>query len=135
MDSNQNEQNGQAVKPQAPLSAVSSSTAGKEQEGVPVDAGELIRPSEPELSISDEEKEAGAEGVSQYPKLSEEHAKIGIRHAGEGVPASAVPSGMVQLPMDSQKATGILRMHKKVSESIVWLAELVLRQIKINRKK
>ncbi len=98
-------------------------------------ASEFIKPSEQEPNISPEEKESGVETVSQYPRLSEEHVKIGIKPLGDTVPVSATPSGMVQLLMTQKRTTSILKMHKKVSDSILWLATLILKQVKIINKK
>ena len=132
-------QNQPAAQPTQAVSQKQDQAAsglGKEQEKIATAAvGEFVKPSETEPVISQEEKEFGVEKVSEYPKLSEEHTKIGVKPSGEGVPVSTVPSGMVQLPMTQVKAKSILKMHKKVSESILWLATLVLKQIKISNKK
>lgn len=140
MDNNQQDQAqqtfvnqpvGQAGQ-QSPV--VAPGTGGKEQLSGVADQAEFITPSEQEPNLSREEKEFGVETVSEHPRLTKEHEKIGIKPSGASAPVSAIPSGMIQLPMTQAKATGILKMHKKVTDSILWLATLVLKQIRITNK-
>lgn len=111
----------------------------KEQESVLVSSGagsvEGIRPSEPEPVIHPELTKVGVEKVTEFPTLTIEQKKIGITLAKEAVPVSTIPTGTVQLPLTQQQAKKIVGFHKKVSESIVWLATLVLRQVKIMHQK
>lgn len=95
-----------------------------------VDSSDFIKPSEVEPNIHHEAAEAGVEKVTEMPKLTEEHVKIGIKLSKEAVSVQISPSGVVQLPMTAKQANNIIRTHKKISDSFLWLAVLVLRQIK-----
>lgn len=129
-----NQDQGQVQSPPAPVSVPQ-----KEQESVLVSSGagsvEGIKPSEPEPVIHPELIKVGVEQVSELPKLTAEQEKIGITLAKEAVPVSTAPTGTVQLPLTQQQAKKIVGFHKKVSESIVWLATLVLKQAKIMHRK
>lgn len=94
-----------------------------------------IEPSEKEPQIHPEVAEAGVERVSSTPELTPEAQKTGLRLAKESTPVSTQPSGAVQLPISEQKSKNILRFHKKVANSVTWLAVLVLKHFKkIHRK-
>lgn len=85
--------------------------------------------SEPEPKLHAEVIETGVEKVSEMP-LTYDHERIGIKLAKESVPVQTAPSGIVQLPLTNKSAKSILKAHKKVTDSILWLAILVLRQLK-----
>lgn len=105
------------------------SSAVKEQEPIP-----YVKKSETEPIIDQELKEAGLESKVETPKLTEEHEKIGIRHAKESVPIVQETKATVQLPMTMSQIKKITQVHKKVSDSILWFALLVLRQIKKDKR-
>lgn len=90
---------------------------------------ESIFASEQEPKLHAEVIEAGVEKVSKMPMTSD-HERVGIKLAKESVPVQTAPSGAVQLPLTKQQAKSILKAHKKVTDSILWLAILVLRQLK-----
>lgn len=95
-----------------------------------VDSSDFIKPSEIEPNIHHEAAEVGVETVSEMPKLTEEHAKVGIGLSKEATPVQTSPSGAVQLPMTAKQAKNIMKTHNKITDSVLWLAVLVLRQIK-----
>lgn len=99
-----------------------------------VQTSEFVKPSEPEPQVPSELKEMGVKPVSHVPTLTDEHQQAGIYHAKESVPVSAEPSGMVKLPMTKMEAQSVLKMHKKVSDSIKWLASLILKYFKTSQK-
>ena len=123
----------QPVQPVPP----SAGTVHKEQGPVVSisQTSEFIKPSESEPQISQELKEIGVESVSHIPTLTEEHRQAGIYHAKESVPVPTEPTGSVQLPMSQAQAQSVLKLHKKVSDSIVWLAALILKQFKMVNSK
>lgn len=105
----------------------------KEQEGLVSDylkASEIAKP-----EISKEVSEAGVEAVSEVPQITIEHKKAGLEPAKESVPVQVGPQGLVNLPMGQTQAQSILKLHKKVTESVTWLAMLILRQFQIMQSK
>lgn len=100
----------------------------KEQEGLP--ASEFIKPSFEEPVLHPEVAEAGVEKVSELPGINEEHEQIGVKLAKESTPVSKEPSGIIQLPSTYQKAQQVMKTHKKVSDSILWLYTLIIKQFK-----
>lgn len=96
----------------------------------------LIKPTETEPVLSPEVSEAGVEAHDyETIHLTEEQKKAGILPAKEATPMPTEPSGMVHLPMDPKKAHIVLKTHKKIADSIVWLALLVLKQVKMMHQK
>lgn len=138
-----NQDQGQVQSQVAPITQAPApapvSVPQKEQESVLVSSGggttEGIKPSEPELVIHPELTRVGVEQVSELPTLTAEQEEIGIRLAKEAVPVPQAPTGIVQLPMTEQEAKKVVRLHKKITESILWLARLVLRQVQIMHQK
>ncbi|MFH1186599.1 MAG: hypothetical protein V1697_00305 [Candidatus Levyibacteriota bacterium] len=129
--SDQNQQKSDTNNDSVPQqSQTSANVIHKETE--PIAASEpLVLSSEKEPELHPEVKTAGVEIVSEAPKLTKEDAEAGITYAKEATPVETEPSGKVQLPMTEQKAEETLKMHKKIAESIRWLALSVLRQIKM----
>lgn len=95
-----------------------------------IDSSDFIKPSEVEPDIHNEAADAGVEKVTEMPKLTEEHVKAGIKLSKEAVSVQTSPTGTVQLPMTAKQAKNIIKSHKKITDSVLWLAVLVLRQIK-----
>lgn len=96
----------------------------------------LIKPTETEPMLTPEVSEIGVEAHDHETiRLTEEQKKAGILPAKEATPVPTEPSGMVHLPMAPQQAHIILQTHKKISDSIVWLALLVLKQVKMMHQK
>ena len=105
------------------------SSTQKERLGI----GELPVPSDSAPDVPPEIKELGVEGrhETQSPILTDaKAAEAGIELAKESTQHSTTPSGLVILSQGSIKASAILKAHKKVTESIVWLATLILKQFK-----
>ncbi len=105
----------------------------------PLGVSEFIKPSGAESTpvIPPEVAEHGVETVTDYekPQLTQEHKEVGIHEAKESVPVSTQPTGSVQLPMTEEEARQTVKMHKKVSDSILWLAALILKHAKMVHQK
>lgn len=95
---------------------------------------EFIKPSQPEVPVSPELQEHGVEQSkdTEQVQLSAEQKKAGIEAAKEATPLQTEPSGVVQLPPlpISQDAAVQVKKTRPVADSIRWLAELVLEQVK-----
>lgn len=100
-----------------------------------VATAEFVKPSEPEPVLSQEVKSAGVENVSEMPRLTNEDAKAGIQLAKEAVPPATEPTGIVELPMTEQEAKKVIKLHKKLADSLYWLGVEVLRQFRIIHQK
>lgn len=100
---------------------------------IEVPVSEIISPSESAPEISPEVEQAGVE-VSKnvdVPDLTMHDKKAGLEHAPVIAPVPTQPSGAVQLPLTPEQATETLKKQKNTKNSVTWLAESVLRQIKI----
>lgn len=122
-----------AQAPQTPVGSVA-----KEHE-LPIapQPESYVQPTEVAPVLHEEVEKAGVEvtPLHEPPVISEEAKKAGLTHAKEATPVSTQPSGMVKLPMDPKQAHIILQTHKKISESVVWLAMLIIRQVKMMHQK
>lgn len=98
---------------------------------------DLLRPSEPEPSLHPEVVKAGVEasGRETLPKLTADDKNAGLTEAKESTPVHTSPLGNVQLPMTEGEAKQALAKERNTSNSLVWLAISVLRQIKMLHKK
>ncbi len=132
-DTAQNDQN-QPVSPSqgGPQISQPVSIPQKEQEGL---TNDYLKASEVHPKISKELEEAGVETVSEVPQITIEHVKAGLEPAKESVPVQTMPQGLVSLPITQTQAQNILNLHKKVTESVAWLAMLILRQFQIAQSK
>lgn len=92
---------------------------------------EYVMPSEPEPTIHPELKEYGVEASSdaEVIKLSASQQRVGIEAAKESVPVKTSPTGAVQFPLQGEEIVRI-KKTRPVTESIRWLAELVLEELK-----
>jgi hypothetical protein len=93
---------------------------------------EVLTPSESEPVLHPEVVEAGVEvskNLEAPPDLTM-HDKGMIEHAPVIAPVPTQPSGTLQYLIPEEKAVETLK-HKNTSKSITWLAESVIRQIKI----
>lgn len=139
-DAGQQNSSGQKAPPQTqpiqPTQSQQTQVGSLQKERLPVSAPvqEVMQPTEQAPRISPELAEAGVEAVSQTPQLTKDHAQLGITHAKESVPMPSVPSNAanIQYPMTQQQA---LSVPKKVSNSIAWLATLIIRQFKMKNTK
>ena len=94
---------------------------------------EVLSPSETAPELSAEVEQAGVEVSKnvEVPDLTMHDKKAGLEHAPVIAPVPTQPSGTVQLPLTQEKATETLKKQKNTKNSVTWLAESVLRQIKI----
>jgi len=126
----------QAQTPQEDQKASISSVGGHKEAGPGVvKSNEALSPSTPELELPAEMKEMGAETKSEIPSFPEAVEKIGVRHAKETTPVTTQPTGVVILPMTKTQTQTILKKHKKIRDSLIWLAMLIFRQWQIAEKK
>lgn len=118
---NQNQADNGVSQPVNPVSIPQ-----KEVEAAPV--SDYITPSEKAPIIEKEVLEAGVKEVGQAPKLTEEHFRTGLKHAGESTPVQTEPTGTVNLPMTQSEAED----HAKGStdDAATWLANFILRFLK-----
>lgn len=68
-----------------------------------------LQASDKEPVLHPEVTAAGVEPVSEKPKLTEEHEKIGVTASGESTPVATEPSGIVQLPMSDQEVSQAIK--------------------------
>lgn len=134
-DQSQNQPSVVPVVPQpqaGPVQVSPISPPQKEQQPVVSAAPqeELIKPSETEPVVYPELSEIGVEKVSEAPKLSVEDQTAGLSLASESTPVVTKPTGAVQLPMTEREAKQVLKMHKKIADSIVWMATLIIKHFK-----
>ncbi len=115
---------------QTPTPHVSSAAQTKEHEPLGANAREYLQPSEQEPTLPKEVAEVGVEVVPEKPSINIEHHKVGVHHAKESTPVITEPSGMVQLPMDPKQAIQVHQKNKNVNDSVVWLAELIVKHLK-----
>lgn len=88
-----------------------------------------IQPSQSEIKLHEEIKEAGVEKISDTPHLTEDAKVVGIEHAGESTPVQTQSLGTVKLPMSDKEARQIIKTIKP-DNSIFGLAILVLKYVK-----
>lgn len=127
----------QPVEPVSVQQPVQSASAGTKESGPvltiePTQPEKVIAETAPEAHIPQEVAEAGvtaekAESIAVPQDLQAQ----GVQPVGVAVPIPEEPN--ITLPMTEEKARGILKMHKKVKESVTWLAMLVLRQMQVFR--
>lgn len=131
---NSNAQNQDQVNNQVQPQAVSSPVSSPQKEQIEPVLGqtppEWVKPSEKEPEIHPEIAEAGIKETSELPELKEDHKKAGIELAKESTPVSTEPLGIVELPMTQAQASNIVKKNKDSANALVWLAILVLKQIK-----
>lgn len=96
----------------------------KEQQPVPSEVSEFVKPSEAGPVIHPELREVGVKEVTEVPDLTLEDKKAGLSAAKESVPVSTAPSGLVQLPMTEEEARHTIKTTS-ISDSRHWLAVLV----------
>ncbi len=95
-------------------------------------AKEYITPSQPEIKLAQELKEAGvtpAPNIDQPPITPAPKQSPQLTLAKESVPVQTKPQGIVQFPMQEDKAVEVVKASKP-RESIRWLATLILEQVK-----
>lgn len=106
------------------------STTPFHKESEPVKTEPFLKASEVEPDLENELKQVGVESITEKPALNKEHEQIGVRHAKEATPVHTEPKGLVNLPIPVARAEEVVKTHKKVSESILWMAKTVVRQFK-----
>lgn len=111
-----------AGKESAPASNVADAVV------IPKPEEQWIQETAPEAKVAQELQDAGVEPVKpEAVKLSPEVAQAGVVPTGPTIPIPTEPT--LKLPIPEEKAQKVL-LHKKVRDSLTWLAMLVIRQIK-----
>lgn len=95
---------------------------------------DLVMESSPEMKLSPEVVEAGVEAKNEAPVILKEHEQVGLQHAGATVPVQ-IPQDLKAWPLTKQQAQAVIAVHKKVKESVTWLAMLILKQFKVAERK
>ncbi len=92
--------------------------------------------SEPEPYISEEVAEAGVEVTpdTYRPDIPPDAAKLGVTPAKAATPVVTTSATKITLPLTEEKAT-LAKKTYSIKDSIRWLAELVLEQLKRAREK
>ncbi len=87
--------------------------------------------SEPEPYISEEVAEAGVEATpdTYKPDIPPDVAKLGVTPANAAKPVVATSTGKIVLPLTEEKAAMAKKTYS-IKDSMRWLAELVLEQLK-----
>lgn len=114
---------------------VSAPVGGKETLSIPAKPQtEWVQETAQEAKIEHELQEAGVEKVAgEVLQVTPEVGQAGIQPVGLAAPVPEEPK--LKLPIEEDKAKGILKMHKKVKDSVTWLAMLVVRQMQLLRFK
>lgn len=106
--------------------SVSGGVTGKEQEIV---GGEsYLEEAEKLPELAAEVERAGVKPVREEIELPS-GLPPGITPAGPATPVTTQPTGLVKLPLTEEQIQKAL--HRKIVDSILWLAYWCLRQIKI----
>ena len=125
-------QNGQSVQTvQQPTQSVPVNPVGKETPPIPAQKPqEWIAETPSEMVLPKEAQEVGAEVThGEVLQVDPTVASEGVVSTGTATPLPTDPA--LKFPMTEEKAEGIVKMHKKVKDSIYWLAMLIVRQFKI----
>jgi hypothetical protein len=97
-----------------------------------------ITASEPTVEIAPDLEAAGMKDVAQVPDITEELKKAGVQAVSDHMQAPPLQKEMLlKSPIDEQKAETITKgsfLFKNPSSSLLWLALLVLRQLKMKKK-
>jgi len=114
----------QDANPLAPVGGVQ-----KEQEP---SGASLMRSSETEPVIPPEAAELGVENVSERPVLTTEQQEAGIKISDQRPLETATPpsSPLISAPLSEKESLIVLQKTSNKFNAIVWLADLILRQIK-----
>lgn len=124
------------ISPVQPSPQGVSVGGSKESAPIPTNSpsAELVKENLPIIELSQEVKEAGVKEVKRETlEVSPDMQQAGVQPVGLAAAVPAEPT--LKFPITEEKAQGILKMHKKVKESVTWLAMLVVRQIQILRLK
>jgi len=79
----------------------------------------------PEVGLHEEEVKKAVKEVGQRPNLTEEHARIGVQHAGESVPVDTNTLGVGKFPTILPTIEEVKEnLTQPISNSARWLAEL-----------
>jgi hypothetical protein len=91
---------------------------------------DYVTHSEQAPKIDAEIKEAGVEVVSEMPKLTEVHERIGVRLSPESSKPNLESSDGQAMPISQVNAQQIVKTNKNIKDSILWFAILMLKNFK-----
>lgn len=111
----------------------------KEQEPFPtkVVAPELISPSEQPVELEPDVKEAGVSEVAQTPNIPDDLVQAGVQATPPLPSVATVQKPSIKMPISLDKAEKITKgsfLFKNPSSSLLWLALVVLRQLRMKKK-
>lgn len=98
------------------------------------EAVEFISPTEKGPVLHKEVKDAGVE-VTPQPSVSQIAKELGVEQIKENTPVEVDPIRFMKLPITSGSANQVVSQHGRFRDSILWLAMLILRQIKMAKFK
>jgi hypothetical protein len=107
----------------APQPAAPASSIGMHKE-MEVPVSDFIKPSEEELVLEKELREAGAETVSEKAPLTKDHEDIGIKHSLENTQPNLQASDSVTFPLTNPQIENIVKKGNTGSSGY-WLAILI----------
>jgi alpha-glucosidase (family GH31 glycosyl hydrolase) len=73
---------------------------------------EVVRPSEEEIKLGVEVKNAGLVANTDKPKLDVVHEQIGVKVSAESTPVNIIPTGNITLPMSEEEADKTLKIKQ-----------------------
>ncbi len=127
-------QNGQVQdlnnQPQMPSQPVSTPVKEGEPGGK---SNEWLTPSSPEVAIEKELKEIGVEGTHEADDGAASQELTKVRE--ELILSQSQPQSQTKFPLTREQVLQILKVHKKVTDSILWLAMLIKKQFQMEDKK
>lgn len=111
----------------------------KEQEPFPskLGAGELVSTTEQPVELEPDVKEAGVTEIAQTPTIPQDLAQMGVQASTPTLSSTIPPTPKLKIPISLEKAENITKgsfLFKNPSSSLLWLAMVVLRQLRIKQK-
>ena len=92
---------------------------------------ELLKPVEQHVELEPEVEDAGVEFIAPVPQITPEEKEIGVALAKETMPMEKEPTPQLNTSMTQAQAQQLVKgnfLFKNVSDPMIWLALLVLRQ-------
>lgn len=116
-------------KENAPRPLTAEQSDGEQAIAIPKPPEHLIEETAPEVKVAPEVAEAGVEPVkTEVMEVSPELKQQGVQPTGAAVPIKEEPT--LNLPMTEEEAEKIVKSKKSWKESVVWMATMIIKQIK-----
>lgn len=123
-------QNNQQIpaQPQMPFNQPQDhGVAGGAKEMPPV-TNEWVSPSNPEIVLPQEVKEAGVEANPTVQPIPSSAANVGVKMAREATPVKPVEEEQIGMQTPRAVLTQLKNIHKSVKDSFTWLVRLVIKE-------